>query len=554
MEEHKLKLTTLHTQLLLQIQNEIIAQELKEKVLATQNELQSTKITLKKVKNEFEITKTKFESTQSGLQATQTKLLAMEKELEATKMELKNTQERLTSCKKDAEQKEEQIIFLRDGITKQMELVQTNVNNHIDIVVKHNKEGFKGNQKITEDLSIKQTEDAKKQLEGVEKNLKIEIKQSEENILKLIEVVLKENQENLFKNSREIAEDLTTNQFETIQKHLKSVEDNVVQEITVLQNKNENAFKLNQRAAKNLADVAFERFQKYFETVEENLNKRVGVGLEGFDKQIVTFRKCNEEWMNESLKQVDNVQLHIEETKRKLFDKIENVQKQNENGFKLNQQIAERFASHFSKHDKVSYDTKVTLETVFKSLESNQILKSVEINEQNPPLFEQINPIDINGTRLEFTKLNELVGSVQKRNDMNYDERYKLLLNKMEDGQIYRIDDKQLIFKLHLPRGRREFWIQHRRDIASLAKQYEKHMTVKTDQLVAFDNKSMQNDCQIYFGSLVNWNIGNSKMFMYPNNEMGDKLLLKYAKWNYDVDIELYLSNKNEIIFFFKKN
>ena len=73
---------------------------------------------------------------------------------------------------------------------------------------------------------------------------------------------------------------------------------------------------------------------------------------------------------------------------------IEYIQQQNENGFKMNHQITESFATYCSTlEQKQDFTNDETLDIFLNFFETRQPAKQ----------FEQIEPIEINGRKLEFT-------------------------------------------------------------------------------------------------------------------------------------------------------
>ena len=216
---------------------------------------------------------------------------------------------------------------------------------------------------------------------------------------------------------------------------------------------------------------------------------------------------------------------------------VENIQKQNENGFKLNHQITESFATFCSTVEQNQDPLKI----FFKSLETKQ-----QINQVDP--IKPIEPIEINGRKLEFSKVNDLVQNLNPYE--SYEKNYAMLLKKMENGKIHHIDDKQLIFKVHLPKNHRKLYIVYY-DIALTATNYAKYVVVKNDQLVLLDNVNNNNDYQIYL-QIPNYNNDNSKSYLHQKIENGEKLLLKYT-WNYNINIDEYKTPSNEVLFYVTK-
>ena len=215
---------------------------------------------------------------------------------------------------------------------------------------------------------------------------------------------------------------------------------------------------------------------------------------------------------------------------------IENIQKQNDNGLKMNHQITESFATYCSTSEQKQEFTKdETLDTFFVYF---QIKK---------PATKIIETIEINGMKLEFSKINELVQNLNKSYNISYEEKHKTLLKKMKIGEVHHINNKQLIFKLNLPKNHRRLYIKHYNDIASIATNHAKYVVVKNDQLVVLDSPFNNNDYQICL-QIPNYN-GNSHCYLYPKNEHGDKLLLKTGAWNNDVNMDDYKTASNEILF-----
>ena len=218
-----------------------------------------------------------------------------------------------------------------------------------------------------------------------------------------------------------------------------------------------------------------------------------------------------------------------------------NIQKHIENGFKLNHQITESFASYLST-TKQKLICNESIEVVFKSLETKQPLpKPTNQIEQ----IGQIEPIEINGMKLEFPKINEFV------QNLNKSYKHEMLLKKMENGEIHHIDDQQFIFKLNLPKNHRKLVINHSDDIASLATEYAKCVVVKNDQLVVLDNPCNDDGYEIYL-QIPNYDNGNSHSYLYSKNENGDKLLLKNSLSN-NVHMDDYRTPSNEVLFHITK-
>ena len=336
MEEHTLKLTNVHTQLLLQVQNEMNIQMMNERLFISQNE--------------FQITKAALDETEKELQSTKVSLNAVKRELQATKIKLKQSQEQVTAYKKDTEKKENQIAFLQEDIRKQMA---------------------------------------------------------------------------------------------NIQEYIKS------------------------------------------------------------QNQIVD-------------KLHENSVLELDERLTELFLNITS---------------------------KATNDDISSIKIVFKTLETkNQI--------QNR--FQPMEPFFLNGINLKFPKLNQIVKEFDGTFYMSFEKQIEILLKKMVNGEMYHVDDRQFIFKLYIPKNRRNFFITHHPDIAWLANTYPQYMTMQSDQLVVLDNLKYKNDHRNYLQT-QNYNKTNSKAYMYPKNEKGKEYLLKYENPS-DIDIDGYRNANNEVLFHITKN
>ena len=216
----------------------------------------------------------------------------------------------------------------------------------------------------------------------------------------------------------------------------------------------------------------------------------------------------------------------------------ENIQKQIENGLKLNHQITERFASYLS-----------TMKQKLSDKEIDIFSKSLKI--PLPNRIKPMEPFKINGMKLEFSKVNELVQNVNNPHK-SHKKKYEILLKKMENIQIYHIDDKQFIFKLNLPKNQPRFLINHHNNIASLAKKHPNNVVLKNDQLVLWDNRNNRNEYQIFL-QVPKYNNRNSHCYLYGKNEKGDKLLLKNGGWNNNISMDDYKTKSNEVLFHITK-
>ena len=239
------------------------------------------------------------------------------------------------------------------------------------------------------------------------------------------------------------------------------------------------------------------------------------------------------------------MQLNLEHTMEK-FDHSRNDATEKKNQIKLLQKNQEKLVDIVIK---TNYQTSEIFAAYhFQIEEIDLFLRTLKILPLKKPInqIEPIEPIEINGRKLEFPKVNELVQNLNNPYCLSYEEKLEMLLKKMKKGQIYHNDGKQLIFKLHLLKNHQKLYISHRNDIASI----EIRVVVKNQQLVMVDN------CDSYeiVLRIRNYDNGNSNCYLYPNNENREKLLLKYGELNDNINIDNYKTASNEVLFHITKN
>ena len=281
------------------------------------------------------------------------------------------------------------------------------------------------------------------------------------------------------------------------------------------------------------AQTELQTTQNELQATQNNL-KTTKTTLDSTQNELQTTKMILEQTMDElnHLKEdATKKENEIKFLQENIQKGVENIQKQNENGFKLNYQIIESFATFCST---LKYNT---LEIVFKSLETKQ-----PINQVDP-----IEPIEINGRKFEFPKVNDLVQNLNKDPYKSYEEKHTILLKKMKNVKIHHIDDKQLIFKLKLPKNHRDFYINHHNSIDSLATNCAPCVVVKNNQLLLLD---CGNDYQIYL-QIPNYISGNSNCYLYKKN--GEKFLLKIDHcWN-KINMDEHRTPSNEVLFYVTK-
>ena len=207
MEEHILKLTNVHTQLLLQMQNEINIQMMNEQLISLQNELQSTKAALDEKNQEFEAAKLDFfvkekkfqhvlDTKDKELEVITTKLNSKHKELQATNVSLdaakRELQGQMENYKKDTENKENQIAFLQEDIRKQMADIQEYIKSQNQIGDKlHENDVLKLDERLTELLSNTISKTANDDISSIVTVFQsLEMKEPSQNISEPIEHIL----------------------------------------------------------------------------------------------------------------------------------------------------------------------------------------------------------------------------------------------------------------------------------------------------------------------------------------------------------------------------
>ena len=206
--------------------------------------------------------------------------------------------------------------------------------------------------------------------------------------------------------------------------------------------------------------------------------------------------------------------------------KLDQTTEQMEKGFKLSHQITETFATYYELE-------KSETKTIFKRLE------------MAPMQIDPIKPIEINGSKLEFQKVNDLVQRLNKILNIPYSVDLELLLKKMEIGVIYQIDgNKELIFKLNLLKNHERLYVNYHNDIDSIAKRYAKKVKVKNAQLVLLDFENR------YYIDLKISNYGNhySRFYLYHKKNRNGKKSLVYNRLN-EINMEDFKSASNEVLF-----
>ena len=238
-------------------------------------------------------------------------------------------------------------------------------------------------------------------------------------------------------------------------------------------------------------------------------------------KELLTTRLK----LEQTMEQLNQSKEDLKTKETQLKSQKENFQQQM---LKFGHQIEESFAVHYSQ---------------LLNPTPAEIFKSLDMEQQPTNQIAPIKMIEINGIKLEFQRVNELVKSLN-----NPYSNFELLMNKMKNGQIYYVNHQQLIFKLCLPKNHQKLWINHNINIASLAKKDPNCVVVMNDQLLLLmDNPNNSNAYGIVL-EIPNYNINNSKCYLYRKNTNGENFLLKYG-WNYNINYDGYKTESNEILF-----
>lgn len=237
--------------------------------------------------------------------------------------------------------------------------------------------------------------------------------------------------------------------------------------------------------------------------------------------------------LEQTMEQLKQSKEDVKTKENQLNFQQKNIQQRVEKGLMLNHQISEVFATFNLKQD-------LTPAKLFKSLNTKEKKELVT-------QITSIEPVEINEIKLDFQKVNELVQNL----NILYEEKYQLLLHKMNNGQIYHIDNKQLIFKLHLQENYQTLWINHYNNINETARSCLNMLVMMNDQLVLLNDKD---HC---FHSIVlqipNYNNYNSKCYLYHKNTNKKDFLLKYSSNNL-YNVENYKTTSNEVLFYITKS
>ena len=247
-------------------------------------------------------------------------------------------------------------------------------------------------------------------------------------------------------------------------------------------------------------------------------------------KQLILFTKDSEQKENQIKFLQEDIRDQMQAIQEIIKPKIETADKLDDNELlMLDARLTEIFSNAMSESNSPE---KFSIEKIFKSFQSKEPINK----------FKPIEPFYINGKNLEFPKLKQLVKVT------NSQTRFSLILTRLVNGELYHIDDNQLIFKLHLPKNHRWFRIEFV-DIAWVAKTYPDNIIIRNDYMVVYDEGDDDNARYEILLEIPNYDNENSIAYMYPKNETGKKLTLDCGKFIKGIDIDGYKNELNEILF-----
>ena len=128
-----------------------------------------------------------------------------------------------------------------------------------------------------------------------------------------------------------------------------------------------------------------------------------------------------------------------------------------------------------------------------------------------------------------------------------YAEKIQRVLNKINEGQLFHINDNECFFKLRIQQNYRWFFIQHVDDVT----RYRNNLTKFTNDVVALEDLSWG---YYLFVAIKKYDVKNCRSYVINVKECGKNHLLKYGgRNNNDIRWELYKNKNDEVIFYFKK-
>ena len=122
------------------------------------------------------------------------------------------------------------------------------------------------------------------------------------------------------------------------------------------------------------------------------------------------------------------------------------------------------------------------------------------------------------------------------------------ILHEMNKGEIYKINDKQLFFKLQMNKNHQKFWIIYHNNVRSFQRNYPNYVVHENDRLALLDY-----DDHYELHLQIPTYVGNNSQFYLFNMKEGDKKCLLTYGMNNNIQWDKYKSNNNEVLFYLKK-
>ena len=172
-----------------------------------------------------------------------------------------------------------------------------------------------------------------------------------------------------------------------------------------------------------------------------------------------------------------------------------------------------------------------------------QIFQSIE--SKQPIVMPIFKPINIGKINIDLNKL--LKTFPQKI----YEEKMKLLLSEINEGQIYNVDEKYLFFKLRFTvTTYHEFYFAC---AATDIRGYKNQPCTKFSNDNFVLQEFIKQGYVVYMQLIQGWNISNSSIYLVNmKDETEKKFPLRYG-WNDNIDFKNFLSQKNELLIYMNK-
>ena len=169
-----------------------------------------------------------------------------------------------------------------------------------------------------------------------------------------------------------------------------------------------------------------------------------------------------------------------------------------------------------------------------------KIFKSTLNTFEEPTQLTSQPPIQTKEKKYSFFEFNKLLQL------QTYAEKLQRVLNEINNGQLFYINDNECFFKLRLKRNRRYFNIFHRDDVT----RYRGEKTKFTNDVVVLHDGS---SCSGLYVAIEKYDEKNCRCYLVNAKECGKNRLLEYDG-NLNIRWELYKNKNNDVIFYFKKD